>query len=59
MNLDEIKSTNKLICVRCEEIITIDSWSGWEAFLPDGKTTQAICKFCCVVDDCCNEKSEG
>lgn len=56
MNLEEVKSNNKSTCIRCGDPITIDSWSGWEAFLSDGKTTQPICKFCCSVDDTIHEK---
>lgn len=49
MTLDEIKSTGQLTCLFCGATLTMESWSGWEYFLPDGKTTQAVCKFCDMV----------
>jgi hypothetical protein len=58
INLDDVKSNNKLKCIRCGDPITVDNWTGWESFLPDGKTTQHICKFCCLIDNTIQEKSE-
>ena len=46
ITLDEIHSNRIFWCVRCGERITPENYSGWEAFMPDGKTTQPICKFC-------------
>jgi hypothetical protein len=57
MNLDEIKSTKKPVCLHCKDPITLDNWSGWEGFQLDGKTTQAICKFCLEIENTIYEKA--
>ena len=44
--LDEIRSNRVMRCIRCNCEITAETYSGWEAFTDDGKTTQPICKFC-------------
>ena len=49
MNIDDIKSNHKYQCARCNDPITLENYSGWEAFVSDGKTTQPICKFCDLV----------
>jgi hypothetical protein len=49
--LDDISSTRVMRCIRCNEPITPENYSGWEAFLPDGKATQVICKFCDAEDN--------
>ncbi len=33
-------------CLDCEEVITEDNDSGWQAFTEDGRTTQAVCDGC-------------
>lgn len=58
MILDDIKSNCKNTCLHCGDPITLDNWSGWEAFTSDGKSTQPICKFCNFLMDCEGEKEE-
>ena len=48
MNLDDIKSNKKLICLDCGDEITIENYSGWESFV-SGRITQPLCKFCDLV----------
>jgi hypothetical protein len=55
MNLEDIKSNHKLVCLHCGDPITIDNFSGWEAFEEDGITTQPICKFCDLVSESIGE----
>ena len=58
INLKDINSNKVYKCARCGDRITLDNWSGWEVFLPDGKTTQPICLFCDSVPDT-GEKSDS
>lgn len=46
INLEDIKSNAVYVCLYCGKQITAYNYSGWEAFLSDGKTTQPICLFC-------------
>lgn len=41
-----IMSNDKQVCLRCNEPITPENDSGWEAFLPNGRTTQPECISC-------------
>ena len=59
MNLDEIHSNHVWICVRCRELITIENYSGWEAFTENGQTTQPVCSFCNLVDSFPAKKEEN
>ena len=58
IELDDIKSNNQLVCIQCGDLITLDNYSGWEAFTSDGKTTQPICKFCDEINSFGGEKSK-
>jgi hypothetical protein len=51
MNLTDIHTNNIFSCIRCDDPITLDNYTGWEDFLPDGRTTQPICKFCYMAED--------
>ena len=59
IDLSDIRSNDEMICLHCGDVITLDNYSGWEAFTEDGKTTQLICKFCDMVMGLCNEKAES
>lgn len=46
VDLGEIESNRKNICLFCGMLITEANDSGWEYFTPDGVTTQPVCVFC-------------
>ena len=43
---EPIQSNLEDFCLHCGVTITRDNNSGWEAFRPDGITTQKECKTC-------------
>jgi hypothetical protein len=58
IELDDIVSNHKLVCIYCGDLLTLDNYSGWEAFISDGRTTQPVCSYCMLVSDCCTEKEK-
>ncbi len=58
MLIDEIKSNCVWVCVWCGDPITGLNYSGWEAFVEDGQTTQPICKACDFLDAHSGEKED-
>lgn len=46
IDLDDVQSNHIRRCIRCGRVITPDIDSGWQEFLPDGRTTQPVCTIC-------------